>query len=59
MTSNQNQSEIEIEIEIQKPNGNGNPYPPPTALYEDLTRDPNLFSEKLQSFHNSYGTKFK
>lgn len=51
MTSNQNQIEIEF--------GNGNPYPPPTALYEDLTRDPNLFSEKLQSFHNSYGTKFK
>ncbi|WJX36521.1 hypothetical protein P8452_24389 [Trifolium repens] len=38
---------------------NKNPYPPPTALYSDLVHDPNLFMEKLQSFHDSFGTKFK
>ncbi|KAF1891817.1 hypothetical protein Lal_00031627 [Lupinus albus] len=43
------------------PNGNftNNPYPMPTALYDDLVRDGILFLEKLQSFHNSFGTKFK
>ncbi|CAJ2638612.1 unnamed protein product [Trifolium pratense] len=38
---------------------NKNPYPPPTALYSDLLHDPNLFTEKLQSFHDSFGTKLK
>jgi hypothetical protein len=38
---------------------NKNPYPPPTALYSDLVHDPNLFMEKLQSFHDSFGTKLK
>ncbi|KAK7259864.1 hypothetical protein RIF29_25479 [Crotalaria pallida] len=36
-----------------------NPYPPPTALYDDLVRDATLFFHKLQSFHHSFGTKFK
>ncbi|XP_057453840.1 high mobility group B protein 10-like isoform X2 [Lotus japonicus] len=36
-----------------------NPYLPPTALYQNLTRDANLFWEKLRSFHKSFDTKFK
>ncbi|OIW15361.1 hypothetical protein TanjilG_26734 [Lupinus angustifolius] len=49
----QNQSEG------QNGNFTNNPYPPPTVLYDDLVRDGFLFLEKLQSFHNSFGTKFK
>ncbi|KAK7322340.1 hypothetical protein VNO77_25719 [Canavalia gladiata] len=36
-----------------------NPYPPPTALYQDIINDENLFWEKLQAFHKSFGTRFK
>lgn len=35
------------------------PYPAPTASYQDIVRDENLFWEKLQAFHQSLGTKFK
>ncbi|KAI4307536.1 hypothetical protein L6164_030712 [Bauhinia variegata] len=35
------------------------PYPPPTALYDELVQNSNLFWEKLQSFHESSATKFK
>ncbi|KAK7271409.1 hypothetical protein RJT34_27276 [Clitoria ternatea] len=36
-----------------------NPYPPPTASYTELVCDHNLFSQKLQSFHQSFGTRLK
>lgn len=35
------------------------PYPAPTARYQDIVRDANLFWEKLQAFHQSFGTKYK
>ncbi|KAL4285605.1 hypothetical protein AHAS_Ahas19G0002900 [Arachis hypogaea] len=54
------------ESERDTPNGNGKSsdaatkaYPTPTALYDDLARDSNLFWDKLESFHKSFGTKFK
>ncbi|XP_061375457.1 high mobility group B protein 10 [Gastrolobium bilobum] len=67
LQSFQNQNHSERTNENENENGRSlvtvtvtdSPYPPPTALYQDLTRDANLFWEKLQSFHNSYGTKFK
>ncbi|KAJ4826765.1 hypothetical protein Tsubulata_001952 [Turnera subulata] len=33
-------------------------YPPPTAHYEDVAQNSDLFWENLHSFHNSFGTKF-
>ncbi|KAL1357899.1 hypothetical protein HN51_009742 [Arachis hypogaea] len=54
------------ESERDTPNGNEKSsdaatkaYPTPTALYDDLARDSNLFWDKLESFHKSFGTKFK
>ncbi|KAJ1416963.1 High mobility group box domain [Sesbania bispinosa] len=72
--SNSNSGSLQLQLQQlqNQPFGNGNgnenertsltpinPYPLPTALYQDLTRDSNLFWEKLQSFHKSFGTKFK
>lgn len=56
---NQNQNQNQNECETEPKTLNTNPYPPPTALYSDLVRDANLFREKLQSFHDSFGTKLK
>jgi len=58
MTSNQNQNPNQNQCESES-KSNTNPYPPPTAPYSDLVRDSNLFQQKLQSFHDSLGTKLK
>lgn len=34
-------------------------YPPAEAEYEEIAQNPQLFSEKLKGFHESYGTRFK
>ncbi|XP_027332406.1 high mobility group B protein 10 isoform X2 [Abrus precatorius] len=65
--SSTNRSQQQKNHQSERANGNEgsssltstNPYPPPTALYQDLARDEKLFWEKLQSFHNSFGTRFK
>lgn len=33
-------------------------YPVPTAEYDDVVQDPDMFWESLQGFHSSFGTKF-
>lgn len=55
---NQNQNPNQNQCESES-KSNTNPYPPPTAPYTDLVRDSNLFQQKLQSFHDSLGTKLK
>ncbi|KAK7401463.1 hypothetical protein VNO78_12972 [Psophocarpus tetragonolobus] len=35
------------------------PYPAPTARYQDILHDANIFWAALQAFHNSLGTKYK
>ncbi|KAH1253511.1 High mobility group B protein 10 [Glycine soja] len=35
------------------------PYPAPTARYQDIVRDANLFWGTLQAFHKILGTKYK
>ncbi|TKY49891.1 High mobility group B protein 10 [Spatholobus suberectus] len=35
------------------------PYPAPTAPYQDIVREANLFWGTLQAFHRSLGTKYK
>lgn len=34
-------------------------YPLPETQYEEIANNPSIFLEKLQSFHRSFGTKFK
>lgn len=34
-------------------------YPSPEASYEEITQNPQFFLEKLQFFHQVFGTKFK
>lgn len=60
MTSNSDtHTETQAQTQQQQLRNQNQNYPPPTALYRDLTRDANLFTEKLQSFHKSFGTKLK